>query len=275
VKPQLHQRATDPGGESPILLSPSFQQVVKFTPGDDALSIRNYELPPGASASVAGSFESTTYDYATSYAITDVKGRQAYELYIAGVQPNGTSVIEKWVNAVVPGGYYATRSTSNTPIGVAVSGFPTVTVGIQGGTYVPASQRLRPGKQTRTLLWSSQSITGIRCLACDPEGRFLLFVAGDSLYQLSLVQHPQASVLYSAPQYPHLSIVDVMAPAQPLALGRLYNLLCLTSGPDEISMMFDPDNDGVPNGFQTLSGDAYVAAGYDQMAQATNFIINH
>jgi hypothetical protein len=60
-----------------------------------------------------------------------------------------------------------------------------------------------------------------------------------------------------------------------LALGRLYNLLCLTSGPDEISMMFDPDNDGVPNGFQTLSGDAYVAAGYDQMAQATNFIINH
>ncbi|MBK7644627.1 MAG: hypothetical protein IPJ19_16565 [Planctomycetes bacterium] len=264
---------SDPGSWA-VAVAPTFSQPV-FTQGiarglaPTSLVLENREKDPAT-----GKWELSKYDFSTSYEIDSVCSRQAYEFYVAGHYPlsspaggvAGQTVIEKWTHSPVTGAYFCNRATASTPIGQPVAGIPAVTTGINGGTYIPAAQRPRPGRQTRTVVYSGPTLGIVKAMACDPEGRFLFLVVSSGaqgLYELPLQPIGSPSPIYSPSTLPFISDCRSITPRQHVQNSRIYVLMPdggAHSGSREL--LFDHDNDGIIDTVQELTRQQYNAGGY-------------
>jgi hypothetical protein len=209
-----------------------------------------------------------------------VCGRQKNELYVSGNAPNGDIVIEKWVIETQRGTYFYRRTASGTSIGQPLSGIPAVQLGIEGGTYTSVANRTRAPRVAKVELLRTAALGKVWGLACDPEGRFLLFLAGTSdrkLYRFGLAGGGSPVSVLTSGQCPHLLRCDGISPFHNNSMGRVYQITASTgtiADTSATSLFFDSNNDGQFESCQTLSHDAYVAAGYMSGFWLTDFLLD-
>lgn len=252
----------------------NFRQGVVLT-SDRSLILRNVETNPST-----GAEETNETEYTTSYTISGICAREKDELYLAGTAPNGDAVIERWTISAQNGSYYYHRIPSHTPIGQALPGVPAVQMGIEGGVFVPVASRVRSPRLNRTELLRTSTCGRIWGLGCDPEARYLLFLAGSperKLHRFALDGSAAPVEILSSSQEPHLAACDGLSPFHATSVGRVFQITAsvepVTGGPST-TMLFDANNDGIFESSQTLTHDAYVAAGYMSGFWLTNFEID-
>lgn len=167
--------------EEPIFVSNDLVQSVLYDAGERDLEFRAAERAPGSWDLV----DAPPAIFSTSYVVKKiVPSGQAHSFFVNGRSRDGDDVLEQWDIDVGQGGRFATRPGGPTPIGTP-SAPHSLTTGILGETYTQPSGRPR-ATATRTELYRGSDLGTLLGIAADPNGRFLLIVAGGALYRLDL-----------------------------------------------------------------------------------------
>lgn len=240
-----------------LLTSDELNRYVQWSQGRSKLFVVTNELNP-----VTREFEESRRAHGVSYELVSVASRTADEFFVAGKNYADQTVIELWKIPKVKGGYYSTRPTPGTGIGIpAQSGQTTIEL---DGTYLPMNQR-RPPASERTLLYTGSAIAHPDLLAADPEGRFVLIFSGATgqLWQLPTQPGATPTLLYDTSSLPHLANreLDELQPVQHATGGRKYFLREANGLADDLhTLLSDTNNDGVFEQVDTLSTTDYEAA---------------
>jgi hypothetical protein len=208
----------------------------------------------------------------TSYYITSLDGREGGDqLFIAGLNDDGSCVIERWdypgrkhgwhVSVSVPPG--AGIGTSLPPVApaLAVSG---------GGDWQPPSSSAQSlPSASRTVIYTTQ-LGPIHGMDVDPQGRYLLFydMSLETLFRLDLTQEPpaptaiaQASSHSQLDQVGALDLMDFPGEGRKCLIRRE-----LTSNfrrsQEVYTLLGDANNDGIFEDVTVLDSDAWDASTY-------------
>ena len=169
-----------------------------------------------------GQWDEDSQAFSASFDIDMVTAAGKDWFYLKGTADNGDVVFEQW---------------KKKPIGLP----PNV-------SYV----------MKKTELYRGNALGEIHTFGVDPERRFLLIIHGEPkmLSLLSLSPGHSVSTLFTSSLIPHLqSEVSIIAPADHVTAGRVWKILGDYSG--NRTLLFDPENDGVFNSWQTYSKDDY------------------
>lgn len=146
--------------------------------------------------------------YTTSFRITAVASREGGDVvYVAGMEDDGTDVLEQWTFDIRDGRWIHRKSGSTPPIGTSAGPY-TATTSIKGDEYVDPPER--HGAPERRKLWESETFGHIRWMVADPEGRYLLLQsnASSDVYRADLSAVTLSPTLVvTATQQPALSLV--------------------------------------------------------------------
>jgi hypothetical protein len=242
-------------GESTTLYrSAALRRQVSLRASDPHDPVRNLvvvqtqELDPGT-----GEWVESEQPFGVSYHAYGVTGRAANSFYVVGTV-GGTmdmDIVERWDIPHVTGAYYAERPRATSGVGVPVA-TPAVQEGVEGGAFLPPEQR-GPFRPVRTALYVGPDLGGVWSLASDPDGRFVVLIAGDpgTIHQLiderggALAQFvPQGSIAASR--------AFALGPYQHPNDGRVWNYISFDPSIDHGAFLVDADNDGVIDGQFTL-----------------------
>lgn len=243
--------------------SPVLRRTVTFSPGGKTLSVVRHER---ASAQDAWTREGRTYG--ASYFITDVSQRRAGEtLFVAGVKPNGATIIERWEFPPTVNRYSASYVDPAPLIGTPVSDPYRPTVSISGGTWAYGRGAL-PAAQ-KTVIYEGTAGVFSRVVA-DPEGRFLLLYDYDSesICQMVLGSGPPTfQVLYTSADHPQLDQLHDFEPRDSPTFGRTVVIWREyphrnAAGDETFTLIFDADNDGTFESIESYSLSQYKLTAY-------------
>jgi len=201
-----------------------------------------------------------TGDYSLNGFITALDARQGGdELYVAASSPNGSVRVDRWYFPPRMGGWHHLGPSNVPPLGTPAGPYVGVT-SIVGGTFIaPSTQRhVTP---VRTTVYTDESTnSGIRALAVDPEGRFLVLLdhATSDVRQIVLGSGPPytQSTILTAAEVPELASMDRMYIAEHTSFGRVLGLHERHAKIGDHSMyalLFDVNNDGVFESHQTYT----------------------
>lgn len=250
----------------PILVGEDVANYVYWSVPGDKVFYGLQEFNPSSS-----SWEYQEFTYSTSFQVLDICARNGgRELYISGIQLVGSGyndIVEKWVFPKTPGAYVGKMDSPPTPRGAARPAF-SGSVYIQGGAYIPQSQRggmpglpLQP-IPTRTVLYTGRDFQHFDAIEVDPEGRFLLMhsYGEGSLYSLDLSGSLQIQLEYDTNDDPHLASVRSVSARDVPSLGRLYYLpekdkygQYPAGGGGDVTCLIDENNDGFFDDLQVLN----------------------
>lgn len=197
----------------------------------------------------SGPWAHQAQEISASYAIVDASSRCDQSIYVAGIWPNGDSIVEEW----------------------ALIHPPTFT---QGGTYIPIDQRERPAVR-RGVLYAGTSMGVIRSMEPDPKGRFLLMLThGDhTLLRMDLTHpaHPITAV-HTTSSLPQLAEIQTILFAKHGTEGNKFVLTKeerskhLHKDPQDtnpyVIFLSDGNDDGVLDTPQVLDAAAWNAGNY-------------
>ncbi len=225
-------------GAYPLFISNDYVQAVELEAWR-FLTLTNYEVLDGVSAG---------FEYSVSFDVALLASSGPDSLVLTGSAPNGDTIIESWRFSPVEGSWYASRQYPNPipPIGTAITGVPQAVTGVLGA-YVPLAQRPRGNPRVaRSEVYRGTSMGDIRCMAADPEGRFLLVISNqDVIYQLDL-STLAVSTLYDSQDIAGIGSLDAISRIHRPDIGRIWHLFVdLGSVDDPSVVLFDLDNDGV------------------------------
>ena len=209
-------------------------------------------------------WEHRSYDLLTAYSVRAGYLLWARDLFVLGVSDQGDSVLEQWYFTPETGGWTSFVNKPGIPIGNPAPAVPVVHKALVGGQFVPFSARVIQNRPRRKELYRGSSPT-ISAVTFDLDGRFLLFTGGNSagLFLLDLSStSPAPSVVFSELQFPEVSLVESLSPLLHKQLGRCYLAEYSVYGPGEtdLALIWDYDNDGIPDNYESLSWDAYIAS---------------
>jgi hypothetical protein len=204
-----------------------------------------------------------------SFTITSITSREGgNEVYVAGIQSDGTDVIEKWIFSARKGGYHlVSQGAQPQPIGTPMPAYSSFEV-LEGGVFL-SPPPIHTGA-TRAALYRGSAMGHIRAMVCDPEGRFLIALttpAGD-LYRVHLVTNPgTVELLVANTQVPALQEATTMQYQHHATEGRK---VVLTQAEGSVYPLYyknivlsDADNDGVFESISALDHAAWLSAGYE------------
>ena len=244
----LNLSAVGEGAYAPLFISNEILQGVAFVPGARGLTFYSMEAEANGSLPIVSGWTST--EYVTAYDVKRiVPAGKTHEFYVVGRGRNGDELIERWTVEKEDGERFAYRSSTVTPTGVPISAGTLVT-GVVGGVFVPVAQRgsARPLTE-RTEIYRGSSLGKIYTAAVDPDGRFVLMVAGDALYRLDLLSGgvPAVSVELDSSELPSIGL------ARHLFVRELDGVRCAVLACPDLAVedlpgskviLWDQDNDG-------------------------------
>jgi hypothetical protein len=167
---------------SMIFMNNDLVQAIGYEPFEKNITFYSAERDP--SAAIAE--EQTKANFSTAYEVKKiVHAGQANVFYVNGVGRGGADIIEEWNISVIAGAYFATLSGSAQPIGTPTP-LRAIDTGILGDIWTAPIGRTDSIVATRTELYRDGSLGDIRGIVADPDGRFILFLAGASLYRLDI-----------------------------------------------------------------------------------------
>jgi hypothetical protein len=218
--------------------SPDFSRKIAFDFHEYGLDILTSELHGGVTYKWQKSFS-------TSYAIEHVTDQTSERYVIGGLdEQTGEAVIEGWQFTTPTGGYIAKRSPSTAfPIGTPTP-LSILAVTIEGGIFIPPSQRSMVAPPQKMVLYRGTGIYGLRALIVDPEGRYVL-AQDDSTGSIYQVVNQQLSLLASVQEFPLLADNFLMEFFSDGTSDRV-SLVFMESTFDELVLVLhDGDNDGI------------------------------
>lgn len=167
--------AADDPIEPPSLatfVSDELLQSVEVGPGGRRIVVRDVERHGGVE------YEATrTLDL--PFALRLLDSRWAHELYLLGVDDEGREVLERWVLRPPAGAIVVLRPAPAGPIGTPAPLDVEVRTAVRGGRFLPPDQREAAAPVERTVLARGIGGGQSRDLLVEPEGRFVLLLAGD------------------------------------------------------------------------------------------------
>lgn len=240
---------------------------IQWAGGGNRIILRIQEKNPDTEA-----WEKTAFTYSVPYSVTAVSARRAGKfVFVAGAYSNGDAVVERWVFPTVTGSFFAVVEPPETPVGVDRDPFA-VNLSIKGGTYISHASRYAQASgggvgissqpiPQKTEMYRGSAYGLFGSIAVDPEGRFLLLHSFDNhnLYSVNVTGPPFTfQVLYTPSQIPHLTNVTNMQLLDHWTSNNRFVLLSQLEGSSvplgaQRTVIFDYDNDGQFDGFQTLS----------------------
>ncbi len=208
--------------------------------------------------------------YSARYALVSLGSRLAgQEVFLAGVLPDGKSVIEKWEFPKKKGRLVMSTTSPPPPIGTPAGAW-TAPFALHGQVLRMSPMPPTWFPPTISVLMESSSYGVIRSIDVDPEGRFVLFSRypeGD-VYSLDLSQSASTpTMLFSSAQIPELRALGELSIEQHEALGRVcivepgdpYRACQLTS-PPPVVLLIDGNNDGMFEATQVMPLDDYLTS---------------
>jgi hypothetical protein len=249
-------------------IAPHVMHSVDFDGGTKDVVVRISERPTLDDTA----WETSEIDEATSFYVTAAAWQEGLRrVYVAGIENDDQDVIERWAYAPRSGGYFVQRTTGPVqPIGTAMPEYA-AQESLGGATYESLPTRLSPA--TRVRVYRGTSIGHIRSMVVEPEGRFLLVLTypDRALYRIDLTQsgYPR-TLLHSVGTLPHLQSATTLRVREHSTDGRAYSLFeiygsFLPSG-YSVTLLFDPENDGILSAPVTLTAPEWIAAGYESDA---------
>jgi len=195
-------------------------------------------------------FHEHVQELSTSFYVTDVRWRcdgedEINELFVAGVNEDGSSVVERWK-------FYYTAPVFD-----------------ENGRYITIDNRRLPSVR-RKQVYRGSSLGRIRTLQPDPDGRFVLFVTRETptLYRIDLPSGVPSVALDQSVD-PFLSNVGVVGIRKHASEGIQYHLYAGTrwhydsSVPGEVIVLRDGDNDGVLDAPELVTPVMWEKYGYN------------
>lgn len=165
-------------------------------------------------------------EFDAGFAIESVAARQLNELFVAGTTDDGYTRIERW----------------------------TLRVDRDGAADAIAS---------RAALFDDLTLGGVRLLACDPRGRFVLALArsGDELVQVSLDGLPPAR--HSAERTPALRDANALFCGEHVSGERVFAFESARGPTRDRAVFVDRDDDGWFDDVHDVDARGWSELGYD------------
>lgn len=263
--------ASTPGaltGPRPLVMSSTYWRGIERAGDSGGIRLLTAELGDD------GTWVQSEVDYSVSYELLAVASRTSHAFFLAGrTRRTGKDVVEAWNIPVLPGESTTAYPPLDTPIGTpAPIGAPSVVL-----ETPPFQLPLGRGTATpqRLLLYSGTELGGVVSLAADPEGRFVLALAGAAgdrkLFRLSIEEEGVPEILYDDIVF---QFVDTLAVHNHATLGRVVRAMgshVRSSGVKAI-VLIDSDNDGNFDGREDHTPQTYVAGGYTGNVWTHDFV---
>ena len=205
----------------------------------------------------------------TAYRIHDVCARQSNELYLAGYSQAGDLIIERWTLAEPAGVRFLHIEASMLPPGSPLPPLPNIQQGIAGGgAYVAVASR-GPGRRVqRSELMRMPMSAPPRWIIADPEGRYLVYCAGQPMVIIQRYYSGSVVELCSEQSLPILKQVYSFGLAQHGSLGRVLHLEAMSDQPgaagEPVHILFsDQENTSVFSPVQVLTHSEWTAQGFE------------
>ena len=245
----------------PLFMSASLARKATVSWSGKGFSLDSSEIDPVS----LEKYQSSQW-HSVSFEIVTIVARTANELYIAGSAPNGMDVIERWTITPVEGEFFADRAIAQTPIGTPAATAPTV-VSASGGTFFPPASRAPQRQPSKSMIFTGADLGGIRSLAVDPDGRFVLVLAGSGPRRLYRIENEAGSspvVLFDSSTDAFMAFADYIKVQEHATLGRAYFLDSLSGNAPGVfvTLLFDHDNDGIFDAWNSYTPESYAAAGF-------------
>ncbi len=208
--------------------------------------------------------------FRTPYRLTRVVGRNGGdELYVCGVTPEGSSVIERWTFDPGQSTYRVRPVHAPQPIGQASPSYEQQVIVPSGVWTQPTSTTwVEP---TKELIFRSYPATGyIRNIAIDPEGRVLFAITTSSEFlRLDLTSFPiTPTVLHDSTSLPHLRTAQTVMLMDHPTEGRKLILSDDDGASDDVgkhdaqfTLFADPENDAMFGPPVTMSAEEWKRNG--------------
>jgi hypothetical protein len=257
----------DPAAARMGVQSDVLKQTYLFATGSGSISVLRHERPDAQSDWVIHKDEFTV-----SYHVTAICCREGGDdLFVAGMQDDGTSVIERWSFLLPPGRQSLRFAGSPPPIGNPLPIYSASIVISGGGSYVPPGTYSRYPDPRRRLLFSGT--TGpFTAMEVDPEGRFLLTynLQEAAIQVMALDASPLAlTTAYASGTHPQLDQIASIEAREFDGEGRKYLLRrkyghSFPRSQEVYGIISDPENDGLLNSLQFFDAASFSASPYGQ-----------
>lgn len=210
-------------------------------------------------------------EYSLPYYLTGFASREGGdELFLCGMTPDGSTIIERWRFPVPDGRWVVRYPGPAPPIGTPAGAFVPTVVVEGGGAWEWGSDdpvgELRP--PTRTVVYEG-SAGPFTAIAVDPEGRFLVMSnhSRHSLDRIVLGASPiEVETLFEEKDYPALGKIASIEVLDFGTEGRKILLRGNGYGANRLDQVWgiigDPENDGILDSLEFLSSRAFAASPY-------------
>lgn len=254
-------------------ITPHLRQSASYVSGDEGVAVKWIESD---SSSPPQWYTSEVYE-STTYRVTACCGRAGGNiLYVAGISPDGSDVIERLNYGTRKGGYEVQiQSPAAQPIGTPMPAY-SAQEALNGTTFAIPQTQHAPAR--RTVIYSGTAMGHVRSMDVDPEGRYLLVLGfwSGSVFQLDLTAPTiTPAVLFSAAQLPQLAKARTLELCFHLTEGRKVELTessgCVLPIDCKWMLLNDSNNDGVFESTVTLDRAAWLSSGYDEYSNWRSF----
>lgn len=199
--------------------------------------------------------------FSTSFEVTDFAAVSGHVFFVVG-KDGADDVIEFWTVRPPTGAYLASRPLStDTPIGDPVV-TPPLVVQVVGGVYLEPVPARRHHTVSRRAVYTGQDLGGVRAVAGDPDGRFVLALGqgNPGLYRITTVGGSVEQLLDAA-TLPFLARANHIHVVRDETLGRGY----IIGGAGDINgltavIAVDVENDGILDYTELLDEEDYHAS---------------
>jgi len=260
----LDVRAVNKAGRMPTATDADYRRSLRTAVGStgDTLVTISLEREPGAD-----DWYESAVEWSVGQHVRALASRLSHELYLATSpnagapgQPTDIVSIERWNIAVADGEWYSFRPRY---LGAPLDPYstPPTQFLIKNGAFVPPELRPRQSV-TRTVIWAGQSLVP-SAMACDPDGRFVLILDGesDTIYQLATTPGSTPNAIADAGTYPMLAKCTGFRVGDHTALGRVFRVLADDMDGDYGVFLIDGANDTAFESVMELDHGTYVSSG--------------
>ncbi|QDU65888.1 hypothetical protein [Engelhardtia mirabilis] len=247
-----------------MLHSPNITREVRYAQGERQIVLWSRELDPATDEW----FESSV-TCSVSFDLGEIRTQLGNRLIVPGTARNGDTVIELWTIPGWTGGWDVTSQVPSTPLGVPnPSSSLQVSIGIVGGgSFVPPQGRSARPPIVREEVYRGSGLGSADFIAFDPFGRFIhvLSQSPPAIFALDLSVDGASPIEVAGPSdLIGLDSARSIVPRTHLDYGRVYLLhhVGLFPGTDELlkSVIYDPDDDGIFDSFQSLDAVQFETA---------------
>jgi hypothetical protein len=237
---------TEQGGSRELVHTAGVTQAVAFVPGARELVLETWTRREGTPE-----FEHVRSRLLADGAIEAVAARAPWELYVALRADSGEVVLQRWLVRPRKG---------------ASDDEPTASAERRDGTQA-AGERLEPEEavtSVRATLLRTRDLGGVRILACDPDGRYLLALdrAGERVLQVPSQRGAAGYAIFEADRLPALRTACGLFFGRHVRQGAVWAFESSGENGLERAVFVDRDEDGTFDEIVDLDTAAWAQSGF-------------